>query len=95
MRKDLFAHINTFSFQEIDRIGTSTLVNRMTQRYQSGTKWLEYVFAPILRLSFCLYLGAMIMAFSVNVKGGFDLCGCYSGFNDRCVCDFVDNNASI
>ena len=30
LRNDLFAHINTLSFKEIDTLGTSTLINRMT-----------------------------------------------------------------
>lgn len=30
MRSDLFAHMNQFSYQEIDQVGTSTLINRMS-----------------------------------------------------------------
>lgn len=67
MRKDLFAHINTFSFQEIDRIGTSTLVNRMTNDINLVQNGLNMFLRLFLRSPFVV-LGAMIMAFSVNVK---------------------------
>ncbi|WP_270599268.1 ABC transporter ATP-binding protein [Faecalicoccus pleomorphus] len=67
MRKDLFAHINTFSFQEIDRIGTSTLINRMTNDINLVQNGLNMFLRLFLRSPFVV-LGAMIMAFSVNVK---------------------------
>ena len=67
MRKDLFAHINTFSFQEIDRIGTSTLINRMTNDINLVQNGFNMFLRLFLRSPFVV-LGAMIMAFSVNVK---------------------------
>lgn len=67
MRKDLFAHINTFSFQEIDRIGTSTLINRMTNDINLVQNGLNMFLRLFLRSPFVV-LGAMVMAFSVNVK---------------------------
>ena len=67
MRKDLFAHINTFSFQEIDRIGTSTLINRMTNDINLVQNGLNMFLRLFLRSPFVI-LGAMVMAFSVNVK---------------------------
>ena len=67
MRKDLFAHINTFSFREIDRIGTSTLINRMTNDINLVQNGLNMFLRLFLRSPFVV-LGAMIMAFSVNVK---------------------------
>lgn len=67
MRKDLFAHINTFSFQEIDRIGTSTLINRMTNDINLVQYGLNMFLRLFLRSPFVV-LGAMVMAFSVNVK---------------------------
>lgn len=67
MRKDLFAHINTFSLQEIDRIGTSTLINRMTNDINLVQNGLNMFLRLFLRSPFVV-LGAMIMAFSVNVK---------------------------
>lgn len=67
MRKDLFAHINTFSFQEIDRIGTSTLINRMTNDINLVQNGLNMFLRLFLRSPFVI-LGAMVMALSVNVK---------------------------
>ena len=67
MRKDLFAHINTFSFHEIDRIGTSTLINRMTNDINLVQNGLNMFLRLFLRSPFVV-LGAMVMAFSVNVK---------------------------
>lgn len=67
MRKDLFAHINTFSFREIDRIGTSTLINRMTNDINLVQNGLNMFLRLFLRSPFVV-LGAMVMAFGVNVK---------------------------
>lgn len=67
MRSDLFAHINTLSYQEIDAIGTSTLINRMTgdvNQVQNGVNMFLRLF---LRSPFVV-LGAMVMAFTVDVK---------------------------
>ena len=67
MRSDLFAHINTLSYQEIDAIGTSTLINRMSgdvNQVQNGVNMFLRLF---LRSPFVV-LGAMVMAFTVDVK---------------------------
>ncbi len=67
MRSDLFAHINTLSYQEIDAIGTSTLINRMAgdvNQVQNGVNMFLRLF---LRSPFVV-LGAMVMAFTVDVK---------------------------
>ena len=39
MRSDLFAHMNQFSYQEIDQVGTSTLINRMSNDINQVQKW--------------------------------------------------------
>lgn len=67
MRKDLFAHIQTFSFSDIDRIGTATLINRMTNDINLVQNGLNMFLRLFLRSPFVVF-GAMIMAFSVNVK---------------------------
>lgn len=67
MRRDLFAHINQLSYQEIDTIGTSTLITRMTvdiNQVQNGVNMFLRLF---LRSPFVV-LGAMVMAFTVDVK---------------------------
>lgn len=67
MRSDLFAHINTFSYQEIDTIGTSTLINRMTNDVNQIQNGINMFLRLFLRSPFVV-LGAMIMAFTVDVK---------------------------
>ncbi len=67
MRSDLFAHINTFSYQEIDTIGTSTLINRMTNDVNQVQNGLNMFLRIFLRSPFVVF-GAMIMAFTVDVK---------------------------
>ena len=67
MRSDLFAHINTFSYREIDTIGTSTMINRMTNDINQVQNGLNMFLRLFLRSPFVVF-GAMIMAFTVNVK---------------------------
>ena len=67
VRKDLFVHINQLSYAELDRIGTSTLITRMTNdinQLQSGVNMFLRLF---LRSPF-IVIGAMVMAFTVDVK---------------------------
>lgn len=66
MRSDLFAHIGTFSYQEIDTIGTSTLINRMTNDVNQVQNGINMFLRLFLRSPFVV-LGAMVMAFTVDV----------------------------
>ena len=67
MRSDLFAHINTLSYREIDAIGTSTLINRTTNDINQVQNGLNMFLRLFLRSPFVVF-GAMIMAFTVNVR---------------------------
>ena len=58
VRYALFSHIQKLSFSEMDTIGTSTLITRMTS---------DMVLRLFLRSPFIVF-GAMIMAFTVDVK---------------------------
>ena len=67
LRRDLFAHIQRFSYSETDRLGTSTLITRMTadiNQLQSGVNMTLRLFlrSPVV------VFGAMIMAFTVNAN---------------------------
>lgn len=67
LRRDLFSHIQKFSYEQTDRIGTSTLITRMTadvNQLQSGVNMTLRLFlrSPII------VFGAMIMGFAVNPK---------------------------
>ncbi|MDO4167631.1 MAG: ABC transporter transmembrane domain-containing protein, partial [Eubacteriales bacterium] len=67
LRHALFAHIESLSFREMDQIGTSTMITRMTSdinQIQSGTNMALRLF---LRSPFIVF-GAMIMAFTIDVK---------------------------
>ena len=67
LRNDLFAHINSLSYSELDRIGTSTLITRMTSDINQVQTGLNLFLRLFLRSPFIVF-GAMIMAFTVDVK---------------------------
>lgn len=67
MRLDLFKHINTFSYYELDKIGTSTLITRITNDINQVQTCANLVLRLFLRSPFIVF-GAMIMAFTVDVK---------------------------
>lgn len=67
LRNDLFAHINRLSYSEIDRLGTSTLITRMTSDVNQVQTGLNLFLRLFLRSPFIVF-GAMIMAFTVDVK---------------------------
>lgn len=66
LRNDLFAHINHLSYSDQDRIGTATLITRMTSDVNQVQSGLNLVLRLFLRSPFIVF-GAMIMAFTVNV----------------------------
>lgn len=68
LRNDLFAHINRLSFAEIDQIGTATLITRMTNDINVVQNGVNMVLRLFLRSPFVVF-GAMIMAFTVDVRG--------------------------
>ncbi len=67
LRNDLFHHINSLSYREIDTIGTSTLITRMTSDINQVQSGVNLVLRLFLRSPFIVF-GAMIMAFQVNVR---------------------------
>lgn len=67
LRNDLFAHIGRLSYSEQDTIGTSTLVTRMTSDVNQVQAGLNLALRLLLRSPFIVF-GAMVMAFTVNVK---------------------------
>lgn len=67
LRNDLFAHINRFSYAEIDRVGTSTLITRMTSDVNQVQTGLNLFLRLFLRSPFIVF-GAMIMAFTVDTR---------------------------
>ena len=67
LRNDLFRHINTLSFKELDRFGTPSIVNRLS----SDVNQLQYMVAMLIRLVIrapFLVIGAAVMAMTINLK---------------------------
>ena len=67
VRHALFEHIQKFTFSEMDTIGSSTLITRMTSDINQVQSGVNLVLRLFLRSPF-IVLGAMIMAFTVDVK---------------------------
>lgn len=70
LRHSLFSHIGTLSFSEMDTIGSSTLITRITSDINQVQSGVNMVLRLFLRSPFIVF-GAMIMAFTVNVKAAF------------------------
>ena len=67
LRSALFAHIQKLSFTDLDQIGTSTLITRMTSDVNQLQSGVNMVLRLFMRSPFVVF-GAMIMAFTVDVK---------------------------
>ena len=67
LRHALFEHIETLSFSEMDTIGTSTLITRMTSDINQVQSGVNMVLRLFLRSPFIVG-GAFIMALSINAK---------------------------
>ena len=67
LRYDLFRHINRLSYRELDQLGTSTLVTRMTSDTNQVQTGVNMVLRLFLRSPFIVF-GAVIMAFTVDVR---------------------------
>ncbi|HIX78194.1 MAG TPA: ABC transporter ATP-binding protein/permease [Candidatus Fusicatenibacter merdavium] len=67
LRHMLFQHIQTLGFSEMDTIGTSTLITRMTSDLNQVQSGLNLFLRLFLRSPFIVF-GAMIMAFTIDVK---------------------------
>lgn len=67
LRADLYSHINKLAFADIDKIGTSTLITRITNDVNQVQTMVNMVLRLFLRSPFIVF-GAMIMAFTIDVK---------------------------
>ena len=67
VRRALFKHIQTFSYDEIDRLGSSTLITRLTSDLNQVQSQVNMFLRLFLRSPFIVF-GATIMAFTVDVK---------------------------
>ena len=67
LRKDLFRHIDTLSYSELDGIGTPTLVTRMTSDINQVQSGVNLTLRLLLRCPF-IVLGALVMAYSISPR---------------------------
>ena len=66
LRRDLYHHINTLSYAELDGIGTPTLVTRMTSDVNQLQNGVNMTLRLLLRSPF-IVIGALLMALSISV----------------------------
>ena len=67
LRSKLFRHIQYLSFTELDKVGTSTLITRMTSDINQVQNGINLMLRLFLRSPFIVF-GAMIMAFTIDIK---------------------------
>lgn len=67
LRSRLFAHILSFGYQEMDAVGSDTLITRMTSDIHQLQNGINMVLRLFLRSPFVVF-GAMLMAFTIDVR---------------------------
>jgi len=67
LRRKVFRHIQTLSFTDVDHIGASTLITRMTSDINQIQNGVNLTLRLFMRSPFVVF-GAMIMAFTIDVK---------------------------
>ena len=65
LRRDMFQQINYLSYNELDKVGTSTLISRMINDVNQVQTALNLTLRLVLRSPFVVF-GAMIMAFTIQ-----------------------------
>lgn len=67
LRSDLYAHINTLSYKELDRLGTAAMVTRITNDVNQVQTAVAMLIRLVVRAPF-LVIGATIMSFSISPR---------------------------
>ena len=67
LRQSLFDHIATFSYRQLDKLGTGTLITRLTSDINQMQTGVNLALRLLLRSPFIVF-GAMIMAFMIDVR---------------------------
>lgn len=70
LKSALFEHIESLSYAEMDRLGSAGLITRMTSDVNQVQSGVNLVLRLFLRSPFIVF-GAMIMAFTIDVKAAF------------------------
>lgn len=74
VRGSLFSHLGTLSYSDVDKIGTSTMITRMTQDTAKVQSGLNLALRLLLRSPFVVF-GAMIMAFTIDTTSALTFVG--------------------
>lgn len=69
LRKEMFSHVSSLSYRELDRLGTPTLVTRITSDINQAQTGVNMVLRLFLRSPF-IVVGAVVMSFTINVRIG-------------------------
>ncbi|MBP3900217.1 MAG: ABC transporter ATP-binding protein [Blautia sp.] len=67
VRRALFDHIQRFSYTDLDKMGTDTLITRMTSDVNQVQNGINMALRLLLRSPFIVF-GSMIMAFTIDVR---------------------------
>ena len=67
VKRALFSNIQSLSFSDMDRIGTSAMMTRMTSDINQVQQGVNLTIRLLLRSPFIVF-GAMIMAFTIDVR---------------------------
>jgi ABC-type multidrug transport system fused ATPase/permease subunit len=74
LRQALFDHIGSFTYTDLDRAGTDTLITRLTSDVNLVQNGLNMALRLLLRSPFIVF-GSMIMAFTIDVKSALIFAG--------------------
>ncbi len=69
LRNDLYRHINTLSFKELDQISASSLINRETNDIYNLEKSVAILIRLVIR-SPLIIIGSIVMSFVININAG-------------------------
>ncbi len=67
IRQALFDHVQKLSYQELDTLGTDTIITRMTSDVNQVQNGVNLALRLLLRSPFIVF-GAMIMAFTIDTR---------------------------
>ncbi len=67
LRHELFAHMQAFTYAQTDKVGTSTMITRITSDVNQVQSGINMTLRLFLR-SPIIVLGAMVMAFTISVR---------------------------
>ena len=67
IRSDMFRHINTLSHSELDKLGTPSLITRLTNDINQVERAVAMFIRLVVRAPF-IVIGSAVMAMSINLK---------------------------